>query len=229
MIRCRRVARISALALTLMCVPTLAAAQVFIGQAAPRAGTVEFAGGGLWVAGKTLSSVPASLTPNPTGGQSAFELFSAEPRIGQAFGAQALLAVYLTPSLALEGGFQYSRPTLEVRLGDDFEDAADVTASTTINSYVFTGSLVYHFTTQGKTVPFIAAGAGHIRDAAAGYEVVETGIEYHGKVGVKSWFGRVRTWGWRAEAGISVRDGGFSVEDDVRIAPGAAFSLLYLF
>jgi hypothetical protein len=155
-------------------------------------------------------------------------LFNAEPRIGHAFGAQALLGVYITPSLALEGGFQYSRPALEVRLGDDFEDAPDVTATTAINSYLFTGSLVYHFT-SGNTVPFIAAGAGHIRDAAQGNEVVETGIEYHGKVGVKSWFGRARTWGWRAEAGISVRDGGFNFEDDVRVAPGAAFSLLYLF
>ena len=229
MIRPRPVVLVSALAVVLTCVPGLAAAQVIPGGARPGKGTVEFTGGGLWTAGKSHPSVPASLTPNPTGGQSSFELFTAEPRIGQAFGGQALLAVYLTPSLAIEGGFQYSRPTLEVRLGDDFEEAADVTARSTLDSYLFTGSLVYHFATRGNTVPFIAAGAGHIRDAAEGYEVVETGIEYHGNVGLKSWFGRVRKWGWRAEAGISVRDGGFNFDDDVRIAPRAAFSLLYLF
>lgn len=217
------------LASTLVCVPDLAFAQVFIGGAAPRPGSMEVAGGGLWTAGQSLSSTPASLTPNPAGGQSSFDLFNSEPRIGQAFGGQALLAVYVTRSLAIEGGFQYSRPTLEVRLEDDFEDAPDVTASTSINAYLFTGSLVYHFATRGNTVPFVAAGAGHIREAAAGNEAIETGVEYHGKVGVKSRFGRLRRWGWRAEAGISVRDGGFSFEDDVRVAPGAAFSLLYLF
>jgi hypothetical protein len=228
MVRLRRVVWMTALAVTLVCVPSVAFAQ-FVGGAKPRQGTVEFAGGGLWTAGKTLSSVPASLTPNPGGGESSFDLFDSEPRIGQAFGGQALLAVYLTPSLAIEGGFHYSRPTLEVKLSDDFEDAPDVTASTTINSYLFTGSLVYHFNAGGSTVPFIAGGVGHLRDAAAGNDVVETGVEYHGTVGVKSWFGRVRKWGWRAEAGISVRDGGFNFEDEVRIAPGAAFSLLYLF
>ena len=219
MIRTNRVVATIAMASMLVCIPSLASAQVFVGGAEPRPGTVEFSGGGLWTAGQSLSSVPASMTPNPGGGQSSFELFTGEPRIGHAFGGQALLAVYLTRSLALEGGFQYSRPTLEVELADDFEDAPNVTASSTINSYLFTGSLVYHFTTRGNTVPFIAGGAGHIRDAAAGNEVVETGIEYHGTVGVKSWFGRVRKWGWRAEAGISVRDGGLSFEDDVRIAP----------
>lgn len=219
----------AALALALACVPLPAFAQVFIGGAAPRAGTMEFTGGGLWTAGQSGSSTPASLTPNPGGGASSFELFNSEPRIGQAFGGQALLAVYVTRALAIEGGFQFARPTLEVTLEDDFEDAPDVTASTTVNSYLFTGSLIYHFTTRGNTIPFVAGGAGHIRDAAAGNEVIETGLEYHGKVGVKSRFGRLRKWGWRAEVGISVRDGGFSFEDDVRVAPGAAFSFLYLF
>lgn len=225
----RSVVRLATLALLLTGVPGLADAQVFVGSARPRAGTVEFAGGGLWTGGKTFSSAPASLTPNPGGGQPSFDLFDAEPRISQAFGGQALLAVYLTPALAVEGGFQFSRPALEVRLTDDFEDASDVTATTRINSYLFTGSLVYHFNPRATTVPFIAGGAGHIRDAAAGHEVVETGIEYHGKVGVKARVGRLRNWGWRAEAGISVRDGGFSFDDDVRIVPSAAFSLLYLF
>jgi hypothetical protein len=88
---------------------------------------------------------------------------------------------------------------------------------------------VYHFGGSGRTVPFIAGGAGHIRDVAPGNDFVETGVEYHGKAGVKSWFGRRRNVAFRAEAGISVRDGGLSFDEERRIVPAVAASFLYLF
>jgi hypothetical protein len=229
MIGIRRVARVLAVAGALGVMPGAAFAQVFMGGAKPRPGTVEFTGGGSWLGGQDLPASAASLTVNPSGGLSSFDLFTSEPNLTPAFGAQGLLGVYITPSLSIEGGVHFSRPRLEVSLADDAEDAPDVTASTTISSYVFTGSLVYHFPTRGNTVPFIAGGAGHIRDVHAGNEIVETGIEYHGKAGIKSWFGRVRKFGVRAEAIVSVRDGGFSYDEDRRIVPGAAVSLLYLF
>ena len=147
-----------------------------------------------------------------------------------AFGANATLGVYLTPSLAIEGGFQYSRPKLKVRLSNDVEDAPGVTASETINSYLFTGSLVYHFAAHGQTVPFIAGGAGHIRDVHAGNELVETGVEYHAGGGLKIWFGSApRRLGFRGEGGVSIRDGGFDFDEGVRLVPMAAGSLVYLF
>ena len=229
MIRTSRAVHVLALAFVLGCLPATALAQVFIGGAKPRPGTFESTGGGTWTGGKTFPSSAATLTPNPSGGLSSFELFNTEPRLEPVFGVHGLLGVYVTRSLSIEGGLHFSRPNLEFRLEDDAEDAPDVTATTTITSYVFTGSLVYHFTTTGRTVPFIAGGAGHIRDVHAGNEIVETGLEYHAKAGIKSWFGRVRKFGLRAEATLSVRDGGFSYEDDVRMAPGAAVSLLYLF
>jgi hypothetical protein len=228
----KTVLRLVAAVLMTACVPAVTSAQVFIGAAKPRPGSVEISGGGLLAGGQDLPDQAATLTPNPSTGSSSFELFNANPSLGAGFGAQGMVTVYLTRALAVEGGLQFSRPQLKVELSDDVEDAPDVTASTTITEYVFTGSLVYHFWGSGRTVPFVAGGAGHLRDAHSGNGVVETGIEYHATGGVKMWFPdsrQARRFGLRAEAGLSVRDGGFSFDEDRRMVPFAAVSFLYLF
>lgn len=215
--------------LGIVAVAPVASAQVWVGGTGPRPGSAEIGGGGFWSGGQNLPASAATLTVNPTSGLPSFDLFEVDPTLDSAIGVLGTVGVYITRSLAIEGGVQFSRPKLNVRLTNDAEDAPDVTASTTITSYLFTGSLVYHFGNAGRTVPFIAGGAGHIRDVHAGNEVVETGTEFHGKAGIKSWFGRRRNFGFRAEGGISVRDGGFSYDEDRRIVPSAAASLLYLF
>jgi hypothetical protein len=225
----RATIRVAALAALGFCAPSLAGAQVFLKGTRPRAGSVEISGGGLWTAGQSLPSSAAVLTGNPSAGQSEFDLFTSEPSLEPSIGAQGTVAVYVTRALAIEGGVQFSRPELQVRLTGDFEDAPDITASTTITSYLFTGSLVYHFGNSPRQVPFVAAGAGHIRDVHSGNEVLETGVEYHGKAGLKWWFGPRRTAGLRLEGGLSLRDGGFSYEEDRRWVPSAAASFLYLF
>jgi hypothetical protein len=209
---------------------TEAAAQVSVGQGGPRRGAVEISGGGMWSAGQELKAQPAVLTGNPAVGASSLELFSSQPSLEPVIGAQALVGVYVTRALAIEGGVQFSRPTLSVRLGDDFEGATPVTATTAITQYLFTGSLLYHFGAPGRIAPFIAAGAGHLRDVHAFNELVETGTEYHSKVGVKIWTGTGRRrLGFRAEGGVSMRTGGFNFDEDRRIVPTAALSLAYLF
>jgi hypothetical protein len=219
----------AALAAMVLWAPALADAQVFLRGSRPRAGSVEMSGGGLWTGGQSLSSSAAVLTGNPGSGNASIDLFETDPSLAAAIGAQGTVAVYVTRALAIEGGVQFSRPQLKIRVTGDFEDAPDVTATTTLSSYVFTGSLVYHFGNSPRRVPFIAGGAGHIRDVHSGNEVVDTGTEYHGKAGIKLWFGSRRTAGLRLEGGLSVRDGGFSYDDERRVAPVAAASFLYLF
>ena len=209
--------------------PAPADAQVAMGGSRPRAGAVEVSGGGLWTGGQTLPASAAVLTGNPAAGNSAFQLFSSDPELGPAVGVQVSAGVYVTPAFAIEGGLQVSRPELTVALSDDVEGAADVTATTRLTSYLFTGSLVYHFSPAGRYVPFVAGGAGHIRDVHPGNEVVETGLEYHGRAGMKVWFGARRAAGLRLEGGISLRDGGFSYDEERRVVPSAAASFLYLF
>ncbi len=213
-----------------VCAAAVADAQVFIGRDVPRRGSVEIGGAAVWAGSQQLPEQAALLTPNPGTGSGSFQLFNSEPTLDATIGAQATVAVYLTPMLALEGGFRFARPNLTVRLTDDFEGAPDITARSTVTQYLFTGSLVYHFGGRGRVTPFLAAGAGHARDAHGGNELVETGTEFHGTAGVKIWFatGR-RKVGLRLEGGVSVIDGGFSFEEGRRSAPTAAAGIAYVF
>ena len=205
-------------------------AQVFIGNDVPRKGSVEIGGAAAWTGSQTLPNQAAVLTGNPGVGGGDLQLFFSDPSLDATIGAQATVAVYLTRAFALEGGFRYARPSLTARLSDDFEGAPDVTARSTVTQYLFTGSVLYHFGTFGRTTPFIAGGAGHARDAHEGNELVETGVEFHGKAGVKMWFtSGPRKIGLRLEAGVSVIDGGFSFDDGRRTMPMAAAGIAYIF
>ena len=205
-------------------------AQVFIGREAPRKGSVEVSGGGGYQGGKDLADHTATLTRNPTTGPSPFELFQSDASLGRAFGVQARVGYYLSSAISIEGGVQVARPKLEVRLSGDFESAPDTVATETINSYLFTGSLLYHFRARKALKPFVVAGAGQVRDLHAGEELVETGLEYHAGGGLKSWFGRGRRkLGVRADLLVSIRDGGVGAEDGRRMVPTAGVSLAYVF
>lgn len=206
-------------------------AQVYVGRPVPRAGSVEISGGVIAAGGKDLPNVTATLTRNPGTGSGSLDWFQSDGTLTPALGGQARLGVYLSPALSIEGGFQYARPKVEARLTADFESAANTTASETVSSYLFTGSLLYHFgRSSDRLRPFLMGGAGHVRDARDGNRLVETGTEFHGGGGFKWWFsnGR-RKIGLRGEVIASVRGGGVATEDDNRIVPTAAFSLAYLF
>jgi hypothetical protein len=228
MLRILRPAALGGLLLAMT--PAAIQGQVWVGANGPRPGSTELAVGGGFNLGQSFDSPDATLTANPSSGQSTLDLFATDAKLRPAPAAQAQLAVYVTRTLAVEAGFQFARPALEVSLSDDFEDAPDVTASTTITQYLFTGSLVYHFGRPGaQTTPFIAGGAGHVRDVHEGNGLIDTGIEYHGKAGVKLWFGRRQTSGLRLEGGVSIRDGGFSLDEERRIVPNASASFAYRF
>lgn len=216
---------VAALAVTATC-----HAQVYRGREAPRKGSVEVSGGGGYQGGKDLRDYTATLTRNPTTGPSPFELFQSDASLGRAFGVQARVGYYLSSAVSIEGGVQVARPKLEVRLSGDFESAPDVVATESINSYLFTGSVLYHLRAGKALKPFVIAGAGQVRDLHAGDELVETGLEYHAGGGIKSWFGRGRRKvGVRADLLLSIRDGGVGTEEGRRMVPTAGVSLAYVF
>ena len=193
---------------------------------------MEVSGGGVLAAGKDLPDVAATLTRNPGTGSGPLELFQSDATLTSAIGGQARAGVYLSPAIVVEGGFQYARPKVEVRLSGDFEDAATTTASETVSSYLFTGSMLYHFgRAQSGFRPFIAGGGGHIRDVHEGSNVVDTGYEFHAGGGFKWWLskGRSSRFGIRGDIVASVREGGVATEEGRRVAPTASISLTYLF
>ncbi len=205
-------------------------AQVFVRRETPRKGSIEISGGGVYQGGKGLSNQAATLTRNPTTGTGPLQLFTADTSLEPVFGGQFRIGYYLSRAIAVEGGVQYARPRLEVSLSNDFESAPAIVASESVTSYLFTGSLLYHFGSGSALKPFVLGGAGQVRDLHAGDELIETGVEYHAGGGIKSWFGRGRRkFGIRIDALVSIRDGGVGAEEDRRTVPTASFSLAYLF
>jgi hypothetical protein len=78
-------------------------------------------------------------------------------------------------------------------------------------------------------VPFIYGGAGYLRELHEGDALVEDGLEFHAGAGIKVGMGSSGRFGVRADAGISVRDGGFDLDEGRRVVPVASGSLFYRF
>jgi hypothetical protein len=198
----------------------------------PHAGSIEISGGVLWQAGFDAGSTNAELTRNPTTGSGPLDLFTADSTLGSGIGVQGRIGAYLSKHLAVEGGIRLARPKLDVELSGDFESAPNVTATETLTLYVIDGSAVWNFASlnRGRVVPFVAGGAGYIRDVHEGSELIETGTEYHGLAGVKWWFSdRPNRFGLRVEGGFSVRDGGFDFREGRRTVSIATAGVVYLF
>jgi hypothetical protein len=208
-----------------------ATAQSAGAAALPRPGTWELSGGGVLTGGYGLGERAAELTPNT--GSASFEQFTTDNRVRQALGVQARIGFIVTPALAVEGGFRFTRPVYEVRVSDDTEGAADTTIEETLSQYVFDGSVVWLLERAafagGRAVPFVFGGAGYLRELHEQDALVEDGLEYHAGGGLKWWFGQGRRVGVRGEAGISIRDGGFDFADGPRVVPTVGGSLIYTF
>jgi hypothetical protein len=209
----------------------LAASASAQGTGSASARRLEVSGGGAFVGGFDLRERDAVLTSNTGTLGEPFDFFSTDSRIKPAFGVLARIGFYVTASLAIEGGLRFTRPVHQVRITDDVEDAADTTAEETMSQYVIEGSAVWHFTTGhgARAVPFVYGGAGYLRELHEGDAFVEDGLEYHAGGGFKWWLGRSGRVGVRGEAGFSIRDGGFDLDDKRRIVPVVSGSVIYRF
>jgi hypothetical protein len=214
------------IAVWLACSPP-AFAQAY-GDPGPRRGSWEVGGGAVFVGGYDLGERSADLTRNTGGPAGPFQLFDSDTRVTGVPGLQARLGFYVTDNLSIEGGFRFARPVLEIRLSDDAEEARDQTAEETLSQYVVDAAAVWHFG-RGRSVPFLIAGGGYVRELHEGDELVETGTMFHAGAGFKYWFGATGRVGLRAEGGVSFRDGGFDFDDGIRIVPTAGASIVVAF
>jgi hypothetical protein len=209
----------------------LAAAAPAIAQ--PSRGSWEVSGGGVFVGGFDLGSATAELTSNTGTSGGPFTYFDTDNRVDPGTGFLGRIGFYLTRSLAIESGIRYTQPKLKARISGDTEGAQNITAEETFSQYVFDGSAVWHFrgsgAGRGGLTPFVFGGAGYLRELHEGDALVEEGVEYHGGGGVKWWLGARGRMGVRAEAGLSIRDGGFDFDDKRRVVPVAAGSFFWVF
>ena len=209
-----------------------AEAQNYAGANAPRKGSIEASGGGTFARGFELGSLTGELTRStPT---EKFDLFESDSEVTAFPGAYARLGYYLTESISLEAGLRYARPVLSVRLSDDAESAPNVTADETVSHYIFEGSVLWHLRdlsfASGSAIPYVAGGAGYLRELHEGNQLVETGEEYHAVTGLNYWLGSgAHRFGLRIEAGISARRKGMDPDDSLRTLPIAFGGVSYLF
>jgi len=215
-------------AVLLVVCPLSAAAQPYIGSAGPHTGSIEVSGSASWTAGYDAGSRSALETANSSTGAPPITLFTTDSELRPAVGVDARVGVYVGSRVSVEGSFQFSRPTLETRIADDFENADPITAKATTTSYLAGGSLLYHFG-SGGVVPFVMGGAGYLRQLHEDNAEVVSGSEVHGGGGVKIWMGSARRFGLRIDAQVSSRSNSISFEEKRRILPTVAFGASYLF
>ena len=225
---------VTAMVLVVSAWSSSADAQVWKGSDAPRGGSVEIAGGVIAFAGFDLGNRNAEETRNINTGTDPFTLFATGSRMGGAPGAQLRAGVFLAPAVSIESSLQYARPKLSIRLSNDAEQAPELTADESITRYVADGSVLFHLThlsfAGGRAVPFISGGAGYIRELHDSNELVETGHEFHAGAGLHVWFGEgAHRFGFRADVGASMREGGADFATGSRTLPTGGASIAYLF
>jgi hypothetical protein len=155
-------------------------------------------------------------TPQP------LTLFSTESSLTRTAVVDARVGVSLTRRLAVEGRFGYSRPTLETSVRADAEGAAPIAVVERIDQYVIDAGIVVRLdeVRAARLVPYVAAGAGYLRQLHEGLTVIEQGHVYHVGGGLERGVlartrGVIRAAGLRADARAYFLSGGISLDDTV--------------
>ena len=186
----------------------LAAASPVLAQSRFEIGTAV-----TWTGGFDAGGLDALETRNPSTGTAPLTLFGTSSRVEGAAGVAVRAAYVISARLAVEGLAEYSRPTLRTTIVDDFEGATGTDATIAISSYLFGGSVRYHFG-GARLAPFVSGGAGVLRQLDGDRASVETGTELHAGGGVM--YRLSSHLGLRVDAGVSSRDKSIAFEDKRR-------------
>jgi len=217
------------LLVVLLALPAAASAQPYIGTSGPHKGDVEFSGAAAWTGGYDAGDAAALETRNTNTGTGPLTLFNVNGDVQSAPGVEARIGLFFTSRLSAEGVFQYSRPVLHAKLSDDFEGAAGSAADETVSSFLFGGSMLYHFG-SAQFVPFVLGGAAALRQVHEDSSETVTGLEIHGGGGVKYWFNASgRGFGLRADAVVSSRSKSVGFEEKRRMVPTLTGGFSYVF
>lgn len=203
-------------------------------QDIPHGGSIEIVGAFVASGGYDAGTSQALQTSNPSVKSTPLTLFSGEGRLRPAAGVEARLGVYLSPQFSVEGGLQFTKPTLRISLSNDFEQAPDTDAEEQITQYVFDGTFLYHFArfSDGHASLFLAGGGGYLRQLDDGNERLTTGSQFHGGGGMHYWFGSGnQRLGLRVEGRLTVRNHSVDLEtaDNHHLVPTFSVGLGYLF
>ena len=190
---------------------------------------MEIEAGGGMLSGARLGSADANLRANDPA-RRPMRLFSTGSRIASARTLQVRAGFAFNRRIGVEGGLRLSYPDIRTTVSEDLEGAPPITVAERIDQYNIDASVVIMLSELGlgrRTVPFVAAGGGYLRQLHEGQILVEQGQVYHVGGGVKHWLlvrdrGFVSAAGLRADARLDLLSGGIAFER--RSRPRAAVS-----
>ena len=143
-------------------------------------------------------------------------LFKTDSRLSRSPIADLRIGFVVSPRITVEGRLGYSRPSLETSVTADTEGAPPITIVERIDQYVIDAGLVVrlHEVRTGRWVPYVAGGAGYLRQLHEGLTAIEQGHVYHLGGGLTREWTRdrrvIRAAGLRVDARVNVLAGGIS-------------------
>jgi len=181
----------------------------------------EIDAGGGWLGGARLGARDADLraaAPAP------FRLFSVDSRFEAAPTLHVKAGVAFSRRLGVEAGITLSHPELRASVSNDAEAAPPITIAERIDQYSVDASVIVmigELAIGRRTVPFVAAGLGYLRQLHEGRTVVEEGRVFQAGGGIKHWLmardqGFISGAGLRVDARLYLVSGGIAFEDRPR-------------
>ncbi len=171
-----------------------------------------------------------------TPGGGSFRLFSSSATLGAAPGVDARIGVRLTDRLQIEGAGSYGMPRLRTSVANDIEAGAATIMEPT-KQLLVEGSVLVSFKpwrADRRRAPFVAGGAGYLRQLHEGATLVQTGPTFHAGGGVKFAMvnrsrTRLKSVGLRLEARALARPGGVALDGRMHLAPALGAGLFLAF
>jgi hypothetical protein len=180
---------------------------------------LEVTGGAGYFTGAGLGEAGANLRANATAEQN-FTLFTTDTALSGAITGEVRVGVWLSRRISVEGRLGYGRPEVETSVRADTEGAAPITIVERIDQFVIDAGVLIRLDEMraGQLVPYVAGGAGYLRQLHEGLALIEEGHVYHLGGGVTRnlvtrTHGVVRAAGLRADARIYFLSGGVSLDD----------------
>jgi hypothetical protein len=165
-----------------------------------------------------------------------FALFNADSRLSRARELEVRAGLMLTRRYALEVRARLSHPELRTSISGDVEGVPGITLIERLDQYVVDASLTAALErwSVGPVVPFVAAGAGYLRQLHEGQMLIEQGTAYHLGGGARHrMFSRGSGWlkeaGIRGDARVYVFSGGVALRDRPRPHVAASGSFFVVF
>lgn len=196
---------------------------------------VTLAGGLNLAGGYPIGDGTAALRGNGLGASPPpFTLFRAESSVESSFGGEFRVGFGLSRDLSIELGVGYSTPGVRTELSQDAEAAAVTLDAEQLAQYVVDVGATWQLPRPvlgGRVRPFVAGGAGYLRQLYDERTLVETGRVYYAGGGVRVWLrggdGERRSLGIRSDVRATWRQDGVEFEEKTRLWPAVTAMIFW--